>query len=483
MFLRKKRRFFIAVAFVAIYLWNASTLHYHYYDATTHHRGGVVVGRNNNNFLRTNHTINQKVQVVMEQHDDGFLESNLFVINEAMLDSLKKNRPAIVNTNHHLDDSSHHHGDFTADVVSIGSNTRFHFLQAQVDTWSSHVNIRHFWGFTELQDFLTNCTASTTNENGAAHLRVCKESSRGWGDAAIEKFATKRYGETDGGVRRDGGWVCAQRRVGRALGWLHNQYRNRENGDDSMLLPDVLVLVDDDTALDMANLKKHIVDEEVVGGMVHGEKEPLVYAGCAFPKTFHLDDSAQASKGYPFPIPHGGFGTFFTKRAIQMLVQPVFCVLEEKESSKSNNAIICTNLKENRIGELAVFREGISILELFYRYSALRNFCMHSDWIVGYMIHFYLSPRANSVSKKNGQRRPPEVPREISRANPPLCGNVTGHGSPIPCTGEYIACHRQTPEDMESLAVDAFARSPGNFWKIPHLRGTEFLMGNAVPKK
>ena len=50
-------------------------------------------------------------------------------------------------------------------------------------------------------------------------------------------------GDSDGNYlfRKDIGWLCAQRRVGRALGWLSHQYSS------DAALPDVLLLVDDDT--------------------------------------------------------------------------------------------------------------------------------------------------------------------------------------------------------------------------------------------
>ena len=50
--------------------------------------------------------------------------------------------------------------------------------------------------------------------------------------------------------RNDAGWICAQRRVGRALGWLNHQYTDLSNTDTAipdMELPNMLIIVDDDT--------------------------------------------------------------------------------------------------------------------------------------------------------------------------------------------------------------------------------------------
>ena len=65
-------------------------------------------------------------------------------------------------------------------------------------------------------------------------------------DEQINSFVKKAYtrgGDSDGNVifRNDIGWLCAQRRVGRALGWLSHKYVSDAD------LPDILLLVDDDT--------------------------------------------------------------------------------------------------------------------------------------------------------------------------------------------------------------------------------------------
>lgn len=41
------------------------------------------------------------------------------------------------------------------------------------------------------------------------------------------------------------GWFCAQRRPGHALGWLQHMYQDPAN------IPDMLIIVDDDTAVDI----------------------------------------------------------------------------------------------------------------------------------------------------------------------------------------------------------------------------------------
>jgi hypothetical protein len=88
----------------------------------------------------------------------------------------------------------------------------------------------------------------------------------------------------------------------------------------------------------------------------------------------------------------------------------------------------CANLRQNRIGELAVFRNGDSAFDLFYKYSASRHFCMHSDWAMDYMITYY-----------SGQGR------VLGQLRPRRCKDD-------PCDERSITCHNHGPKEaMEFL--------------------------------
>jgi len=114
-------------------------------------------------------------------------------------------------------------------------------LTAQLNTWASHVNVRHFWGVTERQDYDVNCD-SMSEEALQSFVQTCK-GSMGW-DKKVEQYRVGHFGHARGFVRgRQAGWICAQRRPGHALGWLQTMYQNEK------MIPDILLLVDDDTSV------------------------------------------------------------------------------------------------------------------------------------------------------------------------------------------------------------------------------------------
>lgn len=159
-----------------------------------------------------------------------------------------------------------------ADIVSLGSVTRMDYLTAQIETWASHRGVRHFWGFSELQDFDQEC-ASWSEGRRVSAVEHCKAS--GFKDSKISSFASEYYGLSEGYRIRtnDPGWVCAQRRVGRAFGWIHSQYSN-----DVTSLPDYLFVVDDDTFVDLVDVMNYL-EEEVKRSE---DASAFARAGCVF---------------------------------------------------------------------------------------------------------------------------------------------------------------------------------------------------------
>ncbi|KAL7483385.1 hypothetical protein ACHAW6_012291, partial [Cyclotella cf. meneghiniana] len=175
----------------------------------------------------------------------------------------------------------------------FGSTTRLDYLTAQIKTWASHHSTRHFWGFSELQDYDPECT-STPPEKLEEFVETCRNFHRTTDkdENGARSFFSQYYGFTEGNRDRtkDAGWVCAQRRLGRAFGWLHSQYAGEET-----TIPDYLVLVDDDSYMDMV---------AVVRSLEEAEKEQkgaaFALGGCVF--------QASHDNIVPFNIPYGGFG-------------------------------------------------------------------------------------------------------------------------------------------------------------------------------
>ena len=146
------------------------------------------------------------------------------------------------------------------------------YLTAQFETWGSHKNVRHYWGFSELQDYDTECTDMSESSLSEA-VSTCK-AAQGYGDAKIKSFFGDYYGISEGNRVRsnDAGWLCAQRRVGRALGWLHYQYVVKD-----VEIPQYLAVVDDDTYIDLVDVISYLKKEEQ-----KTEGRAFARAGCVF---------------------------------------------------------------------------------------------------------------------------------------------------------------------------------------------------------
>ena len=349
---------------------------------------------------------------------------------------------------------------YVADVVSIGSRSRPALLEGQADTWASPyaVNgVHNFWGFDESIDGDV-CSAATKHgieaksEGGTCASRIAN-GGLVFGDPSIESFVASRYGQGEGGAdhRNDAGWICAQRRVGIALGWLQEEYGYDGKSDDPTPLPDALLLVDDDSYLDVGRVGKYMAMEEAGDGSESSVPRPLARAACLF------DDSDDGpTSGLPFKFAYGGFGVFFNREAIRELATPIRCNNDDSKPSKP-----CVSLEKNGIGEATSFEEGMSAFELFASYAAREDYCMHSDWLVGYMVEHYLRG-GNSDDELAGMKTYPR------------CGNFTASGDVRPCRDGAAACHRQGAKDMEAMALSSYVRDEGRggFENVPKLAGT-----------
>jgi hypothetical protein len=336
---------------------------------------------------------------------------------------------------------------FTIDVLSIGSVTRPHYLQAQKSTWASHKSVRTFWGLTEHNDFNQTCSKMTKAEV-EAHVARCNNYN-GW-KKSMKHFIGDGFTLAEGQVRRDGGWVCAQRRVGRALIWLKKLYAMRK--DD---LPDYLLLVDDDTYFDLTSFEEYVVREKM------DPSKTEMHGACLFRRSGYIKWS----------FPYGGFGTVFTRASIERMLRPIHC----NNATAGDEFILgcCRSLKKNRIGERAVFQEGMSVVDLFHVYSALRMFCIHSDWLTGYIANFY------GISERDADTED-EEDREMRVYGmavwPEQCGNMT-----MICVDGSDACHRQGPKAMQHFAMISFSKHPDHYRRAPELSG-DALVTVAVKK-
>ena len=280
-----------------------------------------------------------------------------------------------------------------------------------METWASHYSVRNFWGVTDHQDYDVNC-----DQQSWEALHAFKESCR---DGNGKKFAIGSFGRW--GYEKQGwGWFCAQRRPGHALGWLQKKYQ------DPASMPDILLIVDDDTSVDIEEVQLHM-------SQVQG---PYVGNPC-----LAMNIARTGNTGV------GGAGTFFNRAALENLSRPIFC--DERKQENMNSS--CENLKDNKVGEYDVFQQGDSVFDIFYKYSALREFCMHSDWAMGYMINAYSGSSLRSLGRCYGYRGPPR-----------------------PCEpGGSTSCHYQGPEAMKQFATEHVGMESNPSWttlRTLHLR-------------
>ncbi len=196
-------------------------------------------------------------------------DDSLFVVPETFLAESKLKLPAIV----HGRTPGFDHQGMVMDVLSVGSRTRPEYVSAlhiictipltfphrslrshiivhndqmtaQINTWASHVHVRNFWGINEEQDYDPQCDQSMDKDSLQSYVQSCR-GDMGWQIGKLEKFRQTHFGEASGITieSRNAGWFCAQRRPGHGLGWIMEMYRDPTN------IPDVLMLVDDDTSV------------------------------------------------------------------------------------------------------------------------------------------------------------------------------------------------------------------------------------------
>jgi len=250
-----------------------------------------------------------------------------------------------------------------------------------------------------------------------------------------------KYGYSPG---KNSGWVCAQRRVGFGLAKKAEAYR--KGGE----LPDYLILIDDDTFINIDRFVKRMkaVDNKLV---------PNVYAG----RLFNFNDEIN--------FPWGGFGTIFNRASLELLIQPLYCV-DDLSHTYSNKfeANACSRLNENLLEEKNVYKSGMSISDLAYAMSARDYFCMHSDHLTGYLVNQYL----------------------LSQLNPGGKYRIHGYGGKVSrkhsCSEENDICHWMTyPGYMQMEALTGYHKNitssfltrvvPGFFYRWFSSQNTQYV--------
>ena len=420
------------------------------------------------------------------------------------------------------DQHEHDDVDFIIDIMSTGSETRKEYMLSQLSTWANHTStststttsiVRNYWGYTEFNDIDSNCTqyliskSSNYKENPLEmtnqHFGKCRNKNKHnkdklKHDSKLIKYFRQVYGW---GQRKKGiGWLCAQVRFGQSLGKVGMYYRKQLQqsiieqrqqklqqqqearttttptiiqhyqhvlNDEQLqyILPDYLLLVDDDTYINMELFTNHMkdmnsnllnvvtvtttgisssssaTDSTTFNSMIPTKKTithvPMAYGGC-------VEKAGKPNMREEWRACIGGFGTFLSKGSIARLIHPIFCdnannnnnkpttknndndddttnnlYLDDDDDVKQFELNVCNRIQENILYERDVFQNGMTISDLAYELSKdVYNFCYHSDWIFAYIInYYYLSEQTSHTYEKLKQKEIQESQQQKQNNN------------------------------------------------------------------
>ena len=283
------------------------------------------------------------------------------------------------------------------DVLSISSRATSTLARAQRSTWGSHESVRYFVAVTEREDPDKSCEERLAGTNGTSNVNetirgysgFCRKRLKAWQkrNFVTGHFAAQfaRY-EWLAKKRNPVGWLCAQKRMASSLAAIGRLYRNLMDNGGLSKLPNYLILVDDDTYVNMERFQ-----ELIEGGSREGEINEVgsdpnakVYAGCVV--------IAAPGQLIQFTSPFGGWGTFWSRGAIERLVAPLHCGNQSHVDASPFERGACSRLTNDgdMISESNFFRNGMSISDLMGNLANVTTeYCMHSDWSVGYFVNFY----------------------------------------------------------------------------------------------
>eukprot|EP00934_Nitzschia_sp_Nitz4_P002545 Nitzschia sp. Nitz4//scaffold10_size219509//79751//82157//NITZ4_001421-RA/size219509-processed-gene-0.235-mRNA-1//1//CDS//3329532899//2535//frame0 len=324
---------------------------------------------------------------------------------------------------------------FDVDILSIGSNHRLHYLQAQRDTFAQHVSVRSFFSATEDDDADPFCSQNLTKWQTMQISRFCHRRKKWnpkrqflmsyWQSSYASEMWLKRKAHPSG-------WMCAQTRPMQALHNLLGKYQALHQS-----FPDYLILMDDDTYYNIPLLQRYLLAN------YPNSSKPIAIAGCMV---------RSPTNEINLTIPFGGYGLVLSKGYLDKLSRPIHC---------PDDAAMCHAIrKTNHLDERSLFQDGMSVSQLMNTYATAQpfqlwsnwttGFCLHSDWLWGYVSNFY------NVSDHVGDPTYETVPQarmnaylgseiDVGQPDKPrrICDFQRGN-----CHSQAQACHYSTPDEM-----------------------------------
>lgn len=313
------------------------------------------------------------------------------------------------------------------DILSSGSASRLEYLEAQRRTFGSHKSVRAFFPVTELNDTDAFCTDSLTMAQVLDVINYCNTTPPI--TDSLSALMTRLFRPT-----RQPGWLCAQKRPVEAFYQLLQKYKN------GLVIPRYVIIMDDDSFLANVDSLNRLLWKN------YPPDVPFVVTTCPI-----------SSAG--FMIPYGGFGSIFTREAIHNLMHPIDCSSARRREDRRSK-LSCDQLEANVIGEKRFFRNGMSIADLMYEYSAQqpfsgvdswsgRGFCMHSDHALGYFINsYYIALPATARAEVPNPKKPFLTRHGFTRLKKKQCDNKKAA-----CDATTLFCHYIKPDQMDALFI------------------------------
>jgi len=275
--------------------------------------------------------------------------------------------------NFHLSSHSVHKSrSFTVDVLSIASMRQLDLLEAQRSAITSHTSVRNFFNATELDDLDPDCQ-NITWDRVQAVSKFCRNRPNHL--SSIFRHLRGQYARSEWLKKKQNpsGWLCAQVRPFSGLMKAYSHYARSSEG-----LPDYFLIFDDDTYYNMELFRRSFESTD--------PSEAKVYAGCLVRLPIHQVN---------FTFPFGGFGTIVSRGALRLFFQRINCQEFDKDSNYSiivdvetkDSSTLCTKLKEDNVGELKYFTNGMNLVELMQKYSITEQYRNVFQWTSGFCMH------------------------------------------------------------------------------------------------
>lgn len=333
---------------------------------------------------------------------------------------------------------------FVVDILSIGSETRQQHLLAQQGTMGSHLSVRHFFNVTEVDDVEPRCHQEVSPEEVmevSAHCKTVNTNKNYLKLFLRRSFANQKWLQKK---VNPVGWMCAQKRPATGLYKTLKRYR-----DTLETLPDFLIVIDDDTFINMEGFARHMKPQR---------DRQIVVAGCKCREPLHIIN---------FTFPFGGYGLFYSKSSLEYLMQPIHC---------PNDVSVCARLEENLVDENDIFENGMSLIDLMMMYLERHKFserkswgdsgyCFHSDWYLAYFTNFYNVSEHGDILPDVEVERLHEYRNSSQYGSRKVTGNCQCEGSKNGTLSKFNVdvCHYMSPQLMEHEASWIHRKYPTRF--------------------